>query len=124
MFVEYNKNPFNNYTDDCVIRAIAAEMDRDWDDVWLDIMVLAFQKKCMMSSNNVWQEYLHNNGYVRYNIPDTCPNCYTIKKFTEDFQNGSYILGTGTHVVYVKDGNYYDTGDSGNEIPIYYWKKG
>ena len=124
MFIEYNKNPFNNYTDDCVIRAIAAEMDQDWDDIWLDIMVLAFQKKCMMSSNNVWQEYLHNNGYVRYNIPDTCPNCYTIKKFTEDFQNGSYILGTGTHVVYVKDGNYYDTGDSGNEIPIYYWKKG
>lgn len=24
MFVEYNKNPFGNYTDDCVIRAIAA----------------------------------------------------------------------------------------------------
>lgn len=124
MFIEYNKNPLNNYTDDCVIRAISAEMDRDWDDVWLDIMVLAFQKKCMMSSNNIWQEYLHNNGYVRYNIPDTCPNCYTIKQFAEDFQNGSYILGTGTHVVYVKDGNYYDTGDSGNEIPIYYWKKG
>ena len=87
MFIEYNKNPLNNYTDDCVIRAISAEMDRDWDDVWLDIMVLTFQKKCMMSSNNIWQEYLHNNGYVRYNIPDTCPNCYTIKQFAEDFQN-------------------------------------
>ena len=27
------------------------------------------------------------------------------------------------HVVTVQDGKYYDTWDSGNEIPVYYWEK-
>ena len=35
----------------------------------------------------------------------------------------NYILGTGTHTVAVKHGNYYDTWDSGSEIPIFFWKK-
>jgi len=33
------------------------------------------------------------------------------------------ILATGTHVIAVGDGNYYDTWDSGQEVPIYYWRK-
>lgn len=124
MFISYNKNPADNYTGDCVIRAISTIMNKDWDEVWLDIMVLAFKAKDMMSSNRIWQDYLHQNGYVRYNLPDKCPNCYTIKNFAEDFPQGSFLLGTGTHVVAVMDGKYYDTWDSGNESPIYYWKKG
>lgn len=124
MFQMYNKNPANNYTEDCTIRAIATVMDKDWDDVWLDIMIIAFRNKEMMHSNVIWQQYLRENGYIRHNIPDTCPNCYRVKDFVRDFQNGSYILGTGSHVIAVKDGVYYDTGDSGNEVPIYYWKKG
>lgn len=124
MFQMYNKNPYGNFTDDCTVRAIATVMDEEWDDVWLDIMVIAFKTKTMMSSNSTWQEYLRQKGFIRYNIPDKCPNCYTIKDFAKDFQNGSYIVGTGTHVVAVIDGNYYDTGDSGNEVPIYYWKRG
>lgn len=27
------------------------------------------------------------------------------------------------HVVCVQDGYYYDSWDSGNEIPIYYWER-
>jgi hypothetical protein len=33
------------------------------------------------------------------------------------------MLATGTHVVAVIDGNYYDTWDSGDEVPIALWKK-
>lgn len=37
---------------------------------------------------------------------------------------GRYLLALDQHVVAVVDGDYYDTWDSGNEIPIYYWMKG
>ena len=124
MFIQYNKNPHGNFTGDCVIRAIATAMDTEWDDVWLGIMVIAFREKDMMDSNRIWQQYLHENGYKRTNIPDTCPDCYTVNDFARDNSQGTYILGTGSHVIAVKDGNYYDTGDSGNEVPIYYWMKG
>ena len=36
---------------------------------------------------------------------------------------GRYILATGEHVVAIENGDYYDTWDSGDEIPIYYWKE-
>lgn len=124
MFIQYNKNPHGNFTGDCVIRAIATAMDAEWDDVWLGIMVIAFREKDMMDSNRIWQQYLHENGYKRTNIPDTCPDCYTVNDFVRDNPQGTYILGTGSHVIAVKDGYYYDTGDSGNEVPIYYWTKG
>lgn len=79
--------------------------------------------KDMPSSNAVWGEYLKRNGFTRHIIPDTCPSCYTVGAFCEDHPYGAYMLATGTHVVAVIDGNYIDTWDSGNEIPIYYWKK-
>lgn len=34
---------------------------------------------------------------------------------------GTYILALSGHVVTVVDGDWYDTWDSGGEIPIYYW---
>lgn len=123
MFVLSNPNPHNNNTGDCVIRAISIAEGRDWDDVYLDLMVKGFFMKDIIESNELWNSYLHSLGYARYIIPDCCPDCYTIRDFTVDHPDGTYILGTGTHAVAVVDGNHYDTWDSGDKVPIYYWKK-
>lgn len=123
MFKFQNPNPRLNLTGDCVIRALAIAQDKTWDDIYLTLMSYGYDMKDMPSSNNVWSYYLHNNDYKRYVIPDICPNCITIKDFVQN-TSGRYILGTGSHVVAVDNGTYFDTWDSGNEIPIYYWKKG
>lgn len=123
MFVEVNLNPYKKSVGDCVIRAISAAENEAWDDTFIDLMLKCFQLKDIPSSNNAWGEYLKDLGYSRYIIPNTCPNCYTIRDFTEDNPVGTFILATGTHVVAVKDGNYYDTWDSGDEVPIYYFEK-
>ena len=68
-------------------------------------------------------EYLYIKGYTKAIIPDMCPYCYRVKKFCQDYPEGRYLLAIGTHVVTVIDGNYYDTWDSGEEIPIYYFKR-
>jgi hypothetical protein len=36
---------------------------------------------------------------------------------------GRYILAIPGHAVAIVDGAYFDSFDSGNEVPIYYWKK-
>lgn len=72
----------------------------------------------MPSSNKVWSTYLKEMGYKRFVLPETCPNCYTVKDFCRDHKQGSYLLSIGDHVVTAIDGNYYDAWDSGNEVPI------
>ena len=89
----------------------------------MDLAVLGMEMCDMPSSNGVWGEYLKRRGYTRHIIPDTCPDCYSIKKFSTDHKKGAYIVGTGSHVVYIKNGNYMDTWDSGDETPIFYYTK-
>ena len=48
---------------------------------------------------------------------------YTVNDFCADHPTGTYILCIDGHVVTVQDGKYFDTWDSGNEIPVYYWEK-
>ena len=122
-YIFYNPNPAGSFVGDCVIRAITKATDSDWDSVYLAICMKGFELKDMGSSNAVWGAYLRSKGYFRKAIPNTCPDCYSIREFTKDHPNGSFILATGSHVVAVNNGNYYDAWDSGNEIPIYYWAK-
>lgn len=118
-----NLNPFGKHVGDCVVRALSLALDQDWDTTYLELMSQGFSMKDMPSSNAVWGQYLKNKGYKRYVIPDECPDCYTVDEFCMDNPQGVYILGTGTHVITVKDGSYYDTWDSGREIPLYYFEK-
>ena len=122
-YVLTNPNPLNNDTGDCVIRAMCIAENREWDDVFLDLMVDAFQKKLIIEDNRLWIEYLHRLGYQRVNIPDTCPDCYLIRDFARDNPQGVYIVGTGTHLVTIINGVIYDTYNSAEKVPIYYFRK-
>lgn len=75
----------------------------------------------MPSSNSVWGAVLRQNGFYRQSIPDTCPDCFSVKDFCKENPKGTFVLGTGTHVVTAIDGNYYDVWDSGDEIIAYVW---
>lgn len=119
-----NPNPDRRIVGDCVIRGICILENRYWDDVYRDVCNEGLLLHDMPSSNTVWGSYLLKKGFHRQVIPNTCPNCYTIRDFCLDNPYGKFLLATGTHVVAVIYGDYYDTWDSGDEIPIYYWKKG
>lgn len=119
----YNPNPAGNLVGDCVIRGIAKVTNQTWEQAFEGVVTKAFDLKDMPSSNYVWAAYLKDLGFHRYIIPDTCPACYTIKQFTFDNSFGTFLLGTGTHVVAVIDGDYFDSWDSGDEVPIYYFER-
>ena len=123
MYIYYNPNPANKLVGDCVIRAISKVTDQDWEKTYMDIALQGYMMKDMPSANHVWGAYLYSKGFRRHIIPDSCPDCYTVQEFCEDYPQGTYLLAIGTHVVTVQNGNYYDSWDSGNEIPLYYWQK-
>ena len=122
-FITINPNPKRKSVGDCVIRAICVATDKEWDEVFLELMLKAFDMKDMPMANNVWGSYLTDLGFTREIIPNTCPECCTVKYFLVNYPQGAFVVGTGTHAVAVKDGQYYDTWDSGDEVPLYYFKK-
>lgn len=119
----YNPNPQGKTVGDCTIRAISFALHKGWEETYLDLMGQGLRMSDMPSSNAVWGTYLSEHGFKRRVIPNSCPNCYTVIDFCKDNPTGLFVLATGTHVVSVENGNYYDTWDSGDEIPIFYWER-
>ncbi len=121
MYIYYNPNPKGRSTGDCVIRALSKAFHKPWKLVYWSLCIYGFMYGDMPSSNFIWGMYLKNNGFRKHIIPDTCPDCYTVLNFANDNSKGTFVLGTGDHVVTIIDGNYYDSWDSGAEVPIYYY---
>ena len=118
-----NLNPKRKSVGDCTIRAIGIATDRNWYDVYLDLCLFGMLMCDMPSSNAVTTAYLKKNGFRRRTIPDDCPDCYTIENFCEDHPKGTFVIGTGSHLTTVIDGTLWDSWDSRNETPVYYFER-
>ena len=123
MWRNYNHNPLGARVGDCTVRAISRATDKSWEETYIGLCLTGLCVGDMPSSNAVWGAYLKRCGFHMALLPDTCPDCYTISAFAKEHPKGVYIAATGSHVVCVKDGDWYDTWDSGDEIPTYYWTK-
>lgn len=117
----YNPNPLRKKTIDCTIRAICLLTDMKWEDVYIGIVMQGLVDYDMPESDAVWGKYLYNLGYNQYSIPEMYK--HTVKDFCKVNPIGKFLLKTQGHVVAVYNGDYYDTGDCGDEIPIYYWAR-
>lgn len=124
MYSYYNANPYKIRVGDCVIRAISKALNQSWEDTYIDLTIQGYLLGDLLSSNAVWDAYLKSKGFKRNIVPNDCPECYTIEDFCNEHPKGTFIIGTGTHAVCVEDGVIYDTWNSGDETPIYYYHKG
>lgn len=123
-WIPYNEHPYGYTIDDCVLRAIATYFDISWEQAYLMVVAKGYEMKLFPTNMNlVWESMLLDRGLTKYYIPNTCPMCVTVEKFANDHPHGSYILGTTTHAIAVINGSYYDTWDSGQEYPVYYFAK-
>lgn len=123
MFIQYNANPKGNKVGDCVIRAISTALGHSWEETYIELCLQGYLMSDLPSSNMVWGNYLKSNGFVREFVRNDCPECYTIEDFSNEYPNGIYIVGTGTHATVIIDGNIFDTWDCSGEQPIYYYKQ-
>ena len=137
MFIKLNENPFGLDVGDCVIRAISTALNYNWFMVHDELSFLSRQMADLPSSNRVWKEYLREKCYSEYLVENTCPRCMTVSEFAAKHPTGKFILSTceftkaneniivtGNHVVAVIDGDYYDTWDSGGDVPLSFFYVG
>ena len=121
MWVKENINPISARVGACAVRAVAKALNVDWEKAYVMLAVNGFIMADIMNANNVIASVLRQNGFDRKTIDNTCPDCFSVKDFCKENPKGTFVLGTGTHVVTVVDGDYYDVWDSGDEIPAYYF---
>lgn len=122
MWIYYNPNPCGRNAGDCTVRAISKALKQDWGTTYAGLTAYGFIRSDMPSANHVWGAYLLHNGFRQYIISGYGEDIYTVKDFCRDNPKGVFILALDGHVVCAENGNYYDTWDSGDEIPIYYWE--
>lgn len=121
MWKYHNPNPKGKLVGDCAVRAVSAALGIDWEQAYILLADAGLQMGDLPNADATWGAVLRQHGFYRKNIPNSCPQCYTIADFARDNPYGIFVLGTGTHVVTVIDGDIYDAWESSNEIPQYFW---
>ena len=96
----------------------------EWEKVYMDLTLKGLQLAMWGDTNAVWEAYLKENGFVQQVLPSTCPDCYTVADFARDHPLGRYILGPHEHAVAVISGDWWDSWDSGDTVPTYYFEEG
>lgn len=94
---------------------------QNWDDAFDGVTSQAYSMADMPSSDAVWGAYLRRMGFKRYAIPNSYHESYTAGEFAQDHPQGVYVLAFGGHVATVRDGYLYDSWDSSNLVPQYYY---
>lgn len=123
VFRSFNPNPRTAKVGDCAVRAIAKALDIDWYQAYVMLAVEGLAQCDMPSANNVWGAVLRQNGFHRASIPAECPDCYTVGDFIREYPVGTYVVALKNHVITVVDGVLYDTWNSMDENPIYFWRR-
>lgn len=121
MYIRFNNNPMSRTVGDCAVRAVSLALGVDWEEAYNLIADAGYAMGDMPSSDSVWGAVLRQHGFYREAIPNSCPDCYTVEDFVKDFPRGVYVLGFGGHVATVIDGNLYDSWNSMQEVPVYFW---
>ena len=123
MYNYYNPNPKGKMVEDCSIRAISKALNVDWQMAYALMISKGYDMCDMPSSNSVLGAVLADHGFSRTAVNDTFGEDYTVSDFCSDNPHGTYVLYLGSHPVAVVDGNLFDSWNSSNEVPQYYWYK-
>lgn len=120
----YNPNPRGKSVGDCTVRALSKALNQTWEQIYVGLALEGFRLGDLPNADNVWTNYLRKCGFSRYWLPDECPDCYTAEIFADEHPSGTFVLSMpGNHVLTVIDGVIFDSWDSSQNVPTYYFKK-
>ena len=116
MFKYINVNPYERHIDDCVIRALSLLTNRDWDDVYKELVYFSSKDGYMTDNVDFVEDYL-DDRYKR-----ECHYSKTVGEFANEHPIGKYIVSMNNHVTSVIDGKIYDTFNPSYKVMRCAWK--
>lgn len=115
MYIEYNANPLNRYSDDCVIRAISCATRKPWDYVYDYLSDIAQYEGTLFDKRDFVINYL-DRTYTRLdNIKGT------VGQVSAMFPNSTILITMSGHIVCSKLGVVYDTFDCRDREVEFVW---
>lgn len=124
MYEYYEPNPVRTGAIDCSTRALSKALNVSWEKAYLMKTLNGLLMGNEGVADEVWGSVLRQHGFRRESIPNTCPDCYTVADFCEDHPHGTYVVKSENHAAAIVDGILYDSFNSGNKVPSFYWVKG
>ena len=116
MFEYVNLNPYDRHIDDCVIRALSLLTNKDWDDVYKELVYYSSKKGFMTDNVEFVEDYL-DDRYIR-----ECHYSKTVGEFANEHPIGRYIVSMNNHVTSVINGKIYDTFNPSYKVMRCAWK--
>lgn len=112
----------NKQRGDCVIRALANSTGMSWMEVFDELVGYAREIQCMPNDVSVWSKFLLNHGYTYHGISNKkgtkSPTVYNFES-----KGKNVVAKVAHHLVYIKDGNYFDIWNCGRKCLYGYYEK-
>nr|DAP60067.1 MAG TPA: hypothetical protein [Caudoviricetes sp.] len=123
-YYQPNKKDLKDDYGDCVIRALTKVVNKEWIQVFEELLPYARKLQCMPNGKPCYESYLKDNGFIYHGISNKKGTKRpTIDSFTKGHKAGTYFLRVANHVVASVDGIYYDTWNSGDCCLYGYYEK-
>ena len=115
---KYNPNPKSRNIADCTLRSYCAAFGISWEYAFDVASEIAKENSSMIQyvSDKVLTEHFHCTVDETYNKKVVkAKDRITVNEFAMSHPYGTYILHVRQHQVTVKNGEYWDSWDSGNK---------
>lgn len=123
-FINYNANPKNKKTGDCVIRAISTALNQDYWKTLDEMVEITKKTGYYMSEKEGYTAYLKSKGYEKQKMPKRPDNTrYTVEEFANELviPEYNYIIKVANHLTCLKGQDLYDTWNCSRKSVGNYW---
>lgn len=113
-YYQPNKKDLKDKYGDCVIRALTRVTEKEWTQIFDELIPYARNLQCMPNEKQCYEAYLKDNSFEYHGISNKKGSKRpTVDQFAKNHKTGVFFLNVANHCVAVAEGNYYDTWDSG-----------
>lgn len=113
---KYQPNPDKRNVGDCSLRAYCAAFNMTWTDAFDEASRVARDNSYMMDTHKTCEIVMKNHGYVLdQEFKKSKRKDLTVNEFAMTHPYGTFLLNTHGHLLCVKNGEYWDSWDSGDK---------
>lgn len=125
-FKEYNANPKNKRTCDCVIRALTIATGMRYEEVYKELFDISLKTGYMLNEKRVEDKFMEAHGFIKMKQPRKSNGSkYTINEIRLLCTERVIVIRCAHHLTCVKDSVLIDTWNCGYKtINNYYILRG